>query len=92
MPEPGLLSAPDLWTGPCSPGPTLCGMRGWRWEEQGCSGAFLLKTQCRSPAPAARDQPEEMSGVGEKRRSLSIILGCLFISSLRFSFILLQNH
>ena len=38
------------------------------------------------------NQPEEMSGVREKRCSLSVFLDCLFISSLRFSFILLQKH
>ena len=47
---------------------------------------------CRSPAPAARDStwidkrcPRVM------RQPLSFILDCLFISSLRFSFILLQK-
>ena len=38
------------------------------------------------------NQPEEMCGVGEKQGSLSVFLDCLFISSLRFSFILLQKH
>ena len=38
------------------------------------------------------NQPEEMGGVSEKQGSLSVFLDGLFISSLRFSFILLQKH
>ena len=38
-----------------------------------------------------RNQPERMGGVGEKRCSLSVFLDCIFISSIKFSFILLKS-
>ena len=37
------------------------------------------------------NQPEEMSGVGKKWGRLSIFLDCVFISSLRFSFIFYKS-
>lgn len=42
----------------------------------------LYNAECRSPAPAARNQPEEMSGVSEKLRQPLSFLDCLFIPSL----------
>jgi len=49
---------------------------------------------CQSPAPAARDSTWRGERCWRERNwgSLSVFLDCLFISSLWFSFILLQKH
>ena len=48
----------------------------------------LARVQLQQPG----NQPKGMGSVDEKRCSLSVFLDCIFISSLRFSFILLQKH
>ena len=58
--------------------------RDWGQEEKGTTAGVQLQQP--------RNQPEEMDGVGKENEAASIFLDCLFISSLRLSFILLQKH
>ena len=69
-------SPEEVWVG----GGLLQGQR--HWDLQG-----IAKVQLQQPGI----QPEEMDGVGDETAS-HFSMDCLFISSLRFSFILLQKH
>ena len=52
----------------------------------------VLGTTCWSPTPAARDSTWRGEQCQRMRQPLNFLLDCLFIPSLRFSFILLQKH
>ena len=52
----------------------------------------VLGATCWSPTPAARDSTCKDGRCRQVRQPLNFLLDCLFIPSLRFSFILLQKH
>ena len=68
------------------------------WNTPGSSVHELLQartleqTACWSPTPAARDSSWKDGRCRWVRQPLNFLLDCLFISSLRFSFTLLQKH